>query len=152
MKQYTGSIYRKKVPVAIKLLLLLAFVLLFGWGIYLVREKLLKNANEMGMNLAESYAQEEENRIEVYSMLLSVGASSLKESLLKEASAEEIQQWMAEYSAQMEEVLGAFIIDPYAVIDGQIVAAEPWAGDEEYDYSSTQWYRRGEETGGRIVY
>ena len=152
MKQYTGSIYRKKVPVAIKLLLLLAFVLLFGWGIYLVREKLLKNANEMGMNLAESYAQEEENRIEVYSMLLSVGASSLKESLLKEASAEEIQQWMAEYSAQMEEVLGAFIIDPYAVIGGQIVAAEPWAGDEEYDYSSTQWYRRAQETVDRIVY
>lgn len=90
MKQYTGIIYRKKVPFFLKLLLFLAFVLLLGWGIFLVREKLLKNANEMGMNLAESYAAEEENRISVYSMLLSVGASSLRESMTKGASEEEI--------------------------------------------------------------
>ena len=125
MKQYTGIIYRKKVPFFLKLLLFLAFVLLLGWGIFLVREKLLKNANEMGMNLAESYAAEEENRISVYSMLLSVGASSLRESMTKGASEEEIQRWMERYSEQVEETLGAFIIDPYAVVDGKIAAAVP---------------------------
>ena len=131
MKQYTGIIYRKKVPFFLKLLLFLAFLLLLGWGIFLVREKLLKNANEMGMNLAESYAAEEENRISVYSMLLSVGASSLRESMTKGASEEEIQRWMEGYSEQVEETLGAFIIDPYAVVDGKIVAAVPWEGDRK---------------------
>lgn len=152
MKQYTGIIYRKKVPFFLKLLLFLAFVLLLGWGIFLVREKLLKNANEMGMNLAESYAAEEENRISVYSMLLSVGASSLRESMTKGASEEEIQRWMEGYSEQIEETLGAFIIDPYAVVDGKIVAAVPWEEDEEYDYRDTQWYRKAEEEKEHVVY
>ena len=49
--------------------------------IVLVREKLLKNANEMGMLLAESYAMEEENRISVYSMLLELGVMSVEDTL-----------------------------------------------------------------------
>lgn len=152
MKQYTGSVYRKKVPIWIKLLLLLAFVLLFGWSIFLVREKLLKNASDMGMNLAESYAAEEENRTQVYSMLLSMGAYSLKERVARGDSAEEIQQWMEGYSSQMEDVLGALIIDPYAVIDGQIVAAVPWEGDEAYDYRETQWYQKAEASKDALIY
>ena len=50
--------------------LILAFFSVMSLGIYLVRDKLLYNANEMGNSLAQSYSNEEESRISVYGMFL----------------------------------------------------------------------------------
>ena len=38
-----------------------AFTALILWGIFLVRDKMLQNAQEMGTSLAESYAAEEQS-------------------------------------------------------------------------------------------
>ena len=56
---------KRKIALSVKLniALILSFCMLIGWGIYLVRDKLLRNAYEMGNQLAQSYADEEENRI-----------------------------------------------------------------------------------------
>lgn len=125
---------------------------LIVWSIFLVREKLLKNADEMGTHLAESYAMEEENRISIYRMLMYLGAVYADENIEAQASEEEFQEWLAGYSTHLSEVLGADIIDPYAVIDGKIIAAVPWRGDEEYDYENTEWYQKALEADGDIIF
>lgn len=125
---------------------------LIVWSIFLVREKLLKNADEMGTHLAESYAMEEENRISIYRMLMYLGAVYADENIEAQASEEEFQEWLAGYSTHLSEVLGADIIDPYAVIDGKIIAAVPWQGDEEYDYENTEWYQKALEADGDIIF
>lgn len=152
MKQYMQNVRRKKVPGYIRILLYAAFVLLLGWSVLLIREKLLRNAHQMGMNLAQSYAYEEENRIELYSMLLNIMTSSVRRSLASGTDPEVLQTQLASYSAQMEDMLGTHMIDPYAVIDGAIVAAEPWEGDEDYDYASVSWYQEALASPEEIIY
>lgn len=119
--------------------------------IVLVREKLLKNANEMGMLLAESYAMEEENRISVYSMLLELGVMSVEDTLHTDG-AQGVQARLVAYAGQLTELLGGEILDPFAVIDGQVLAADPWEGDGDFDYAGADWYRRALDAGGRVVY
>lgn len=131
---------------------LIVLSVLIVWSIFLVREKLLKNADEMGTHLAESYAMEEENRISIYRMLMYLGAVYADENIKAQASGEELQEWLAGYSMHLFEVLGADIIDPYAVIDGKIIAAAPWQGDEEYDYENTEWYQKALEADGDIIF
>ena len=72
---------QKHTAIYLKILLFFAFICLLGWSIFLIREKLLSNAKDMGIHLAQSYADEEENRIDIYSMLLSLGAASLQEGI-----------------------------------------------------------------------
>lgn len=54
---------KQRLNVSAKLGIALAVVmcLLIAWGVMLVRDKLLLNADEMGTSLAASYAAEEEN-------------------------------------------------------------------------------------------
>lgn len=47
--------------------------------------------------------------------------------------------------------MGPDVVDFYAVIDGQIVAANPWEGDAAYRYEDTAWYRQAVEAGGEVV-
>ena len=52
---------QKHTAIYLKILLFFAFICLLGWSIFLIREKLLSNAKDMGIHLAQSYADEEEN-------------------------------------------------------------------------------------------
>ena len=108
--------------------LILAFFSVMSLGIYLVRDKLLYNANEMGNSLAQSYSNEEESRISVYGMFLRMCALYIDTSIDNEDPAQAMQQGLAEYTSYMSQVLGADIIDPYAVVNGKIVAAIPGRG------------------------
>lgn len=152
MKKSPYRKMQKKVPIFIKLFLFLAFVLLMAWSIFLVREKILTNANDLGMSLAQSYANEEENRINMYSMLLTTMSISMQNGITQDLSTEELQREMADYSAQLENMMNAYIMDPYAVIDEHIVAAIPWEGDEDYSYASSEWYQRAIAAGNDVIY
>lgn len=132
--------------------ILVVISVMIVWSIFLVREKLLKNADEMGTHLAESYAMEEENRISIYTMLLNLGAVYADEYIETDAADEEIQKWLEGYSIHLSDILGIDIIDPYAVIDGKIVAAVPWEGDEGYNYADTEWYQKALEADGDTIF
>lgn len=147
-KRSSGLALTMKLNIAV----LLVLSALIAWSIFLVREKLLKNSDEMGTHLAESYAMEEENRISIYRMLMYLGAVYADENIETYASEESLQQWLAGYSMHLSEVLGADIIDPYAVIDGKIIAAVPWQGDDSYDYANTEWYQKALEADGDIIF
>ena len=137
---------------ALNIAVSIVFSLLLIGGIILVKDKLLYNADEMGTNLAQSYAAEEENRIELYELLMNFAAIHIEDELEHSAGREELQRWLALYSQQLKEVLGEAILDPYAVIDGDIIAAEPWEGDVDYDYMRAQWYRQAIAADGDIIF
>ena len=132
--------------------LIVAFFAVMSLGIYMVRDKLLYNANEMGNNLAQSYSREEEMRISIYEMLLNMCSLYMDTAIDHEDPAQAMQQNLAEYTDYMSQVLGAEIIDPYAVVDGKIMAAHPWEGDEGYDYSQKEWYTNALAADGKIVF
>ncbi|WP_294440957.1 ATP-binding protein [uncultured Slackia sp.] len=139
-------------PIKIGAALAVALCLLIAWSIYLVRDKLLMNADDMGSSLAASYAAEEENRTSVYSLLMSMVASSLNHALDNDEGAQAYASLLKRYDTNIEDSLGVNIIDPYAVIDGRIIAANPWQGDESYDYASAPWYTAALEADGHVAF
>ena len=145
---------KQKIELSMKLniVLLVIFSMIMIWAIFLVRNKLLYNADEMGTYLAQSYANEEENRMSIYKMFLGLGSAYIDQQLEAGTDLEQVQEWLETYSQNMTDVLGGEIIDPYAVIDGQIVAAVPWDGDGEYAYQETEWYQRAMEADGDVIF
>ena len=128
------------------------FVLLLVSSISLVRNKLLQNAQDLGMSLAQSCAAEEEAHITSFQDFLSLGAQYVDEMTVRGVSPEEIQTWLSGYFRKLTAILGENVVDPYAVIGGEIVAANPWEGDADYDYRAANWYVQATEAGGAPVF
>ena len=141
-----------RTKIALGTALAVVMALLIAWCVFLVRDKLLLNADRMGTSLATTYAAEEENRFSVYTYFLGLGYTYLDDMVKNGTTEAEVSEWLDTYSAHMTEVLGAEIIDPYVVIDGKIVAANPWENDDTYDYASTAWYQNALANKGHIVY
>lgn len=108
-----------KINLAIQLniTILITFSVLILWGIFLVRDKLMQNSQELGTYLAQSYAAEEESRMSMYKLLMNLGCGYFEEQIASGATAEELQQWLASYFRHLEETLHSDLIDPYAVVD-----------------------------------
>ena len=133
MKPKKRKTSRFDFSIKLNIFIVVLFSVLIVWGIFLVRDRLLANADELGTSLAESYASEEENRIAIYQMLLNLASTSITNTLEKGGSSQQIQEWLTDYSSHLTHILGSSVIDPYAVIDGAIIAATPWEGDQNYD-------------------
>ena len=131
----------------LNLAMVAAFTALTLWGIFLVRDKMLKNAQEMGTSLAESYALEEQNRIQMYGMLILLGTKHMDKLAESGSTPEEVEKWLKDYDQDLSDILGGHIVSPYAVVDGEVLSASPWEGAENYDYASTEWYQRAMESG-----
>ena len=128
------------------------FVLLLVCSISLVRNKLLQNAQDLGMSLARSCAAEEEAHITSFQNFLSLGVQYVDEMTARGASQEEIRTWLSGYFRKLTAILGENVVDPYAVVSGEIVAANPWEGDADYDYRAANWYVQALEAGGAPVF
>ena len=140
------------VSTALSILLLAAVLLMLTLGISMVRNKLLQNTQELGMSLAKSYAGEVEMKINTYSNFMNLGAQYVEEFTQADSSPEQLQSWLHSYFAKLTVLLGENMLDPYAVVDGQIVAANPWSGDGDYDYQGTDWYQAALEAGGELIF
>ena len=136
----------------VHIVVLAALIVVGVAGFQLLRVALLKNAQSTGSSLARTYAAEERNKLVVFETLLSFGAGNIDAWVEQGWSRDEVQQWLVLYFLRMQEILGEEAVDPYAVIDGEIVAANPWEGDENYDASQTEWYRRALEARGEVIF
>ncbi len=134
---------------SIVLLVFVAVLLLFMIG--LVRTKLLQNTQDLGMALVESYSVEEEMNISNLEKEVILAGNYVDEITSDGGTGEEIQDWLESYFSKLINVMGEGMIDAYAVVDGHIIAANPWEGDESYSYSETEWYRRALEAQGEVV-
>ncbi len=117
-----------------------------------LRTALLKNSQEIGTALAEDCVSEEGKNLTVYETLLAYGTDTLAAHRENGSSDAEIGDWAQTYFRSVLEVLGEDAVDPYGVIDGKIVAANPWEGDAGYDFTRTEWYRPALEADGTAIF
>lgn len=136
----------------IHIIALLALVLVAAIGFQLFRTELLKNAQSLGSSLSRNYASEERNNLTVYETLISIGTESIDQKVKDGEAREELIEWVQVYFHRIQAVLGEGKVDPYVVLDGEIIALNPWDGDESYDFRQTQWYREAEAAKGKVIF
>lgn len=119
--------------------------------IAMVRSKLLQNAQAFGMALVQSYAIEEAMNIENLETSVQIASQYVDEIVDDGGHPDQVQQWLAGYFRKLAGTLGDGLIDIYAVIDGSIVAANPWEGDADYDFRQADWYTEALQAGGELV-
>ena len=127
-------------------------VLLSVVGMGIIRWALLESAQYTGTALSRNFAAEESSNLAVYETLMSFGTASVDRMLDEGESRENLLEWMQAYFRNLEAVLGEGVVDPYMAIGGEIVAANPWEGDEGYDVYATQWYQRALEADGAVIF
>ena len=134
-------------------LVLAALVLvLASAGLALVREAMLRNTYETGTTLSRIYAAEEAGDLTVYETLLTVATTSIDSRAAQGESGEDIAAWLAIYFQRLDSILGSGMVNPYAVLEGEIVAAHPWEGDKGYPVEDTEWYQKALEADGEAVF
>lgn len=95
---------------------------------------------------------EESNNLSVFETLLSFGTAALDQRVEEGSSKEELLEWMNLYFQQLSTVLGKEIVDSYLVLDGEIIAANPWEGDDTYNVYGTEWYQKAVDAEGAVVF
>ena len=129
-----------------------ALIVIAVIGISLIRSTLFDNAWETGTSMAHNYAAEEQSSLTMYETLLTFGTASIDDRTKQGWSHEEMRQWTDIYFARLDSVLGEGVVDPYVVLDGEIIAAHPWDVDETYDVESTEWYQRAISADGKVIF
>lgn len=133
------------------LVMLIIICLLIVVSVFLVRNKLLKNTNELGVSLAKSYAAEERYRLQTFEDVVVVSSSYIEEIIQNGGSDEDIHLWLQDYFEKLKNMDNSTVFSPYAVIDGKIIAADYWEGDETYDFVNQKWYKDAVNANGEIV-
>lgn len=118
------------------------------FGYQIMKINMLKNAQNLGYNLAHTYALEQRGNLQFYSVLLSFGVSVVDESQKNGNLAEKIMYFFR----QVQSLLGEGTIDPYLVSGNRIIALNPWEGDADYDFSNAVWYRQAVENPGKVIF
>lgn len=136
----------------LNILFLLFFAALTIFSLYTMREKLLQNAQQFGTSLTQNYAAEEQNNIDTYSTIMNLGTQYLDQMTESNASEQQIQAWIESFFRKMPQVLQDNSVDLYAIVEGHIVAANPWDGDDSYDFRQTDWYRKAMEANGEVIF
>ena len=131
---------------------LLFFAVLTIFSLYMMREKLLQNAQQFGTSLTQNYAAEEQNHIDTYSAMMKLGTQYLDQMTENHASEQQIQTWIENFFSKMPQVLEDNSVDLYAIVGGRIVAANPWDGDDSYDFRQTDWYRMAMDANGEVAF
>ncbi len=129
-----------------------ALAVLAAAGILLLRSTLLRNAREAATAFSRSCAAEEQGNLNVYETLLTFGTSALEKRLEDGESREEILAFLDMYFQRVDTVLGDGVVDPYVVLDGEILSAQPWEGDASYDYAAAPWYTQALAAGGQVAF
>ena len=120
--------------------------------LHILQESLLNNTRQMGQALSQSYSLEEERSINGYRILIAYGANSMERELKSGAGNEELSQWLGEFFANIINLTGEGVIDPYAVVDGKIVAATPRDGNADFDPWQADWYKDALAADGDIIF
>lgn len=132
-----------------KILSLVVFATIAAVSLVVIRGILLDNAQRMGNEMAHSYSAEGERNLTAYETLMQVTTEYIDNQLGTSSDPEGRIQM---YLQMVSHTLGDNVIDPYVVIDGKIIAANPWESDEEYDIYQTEWYQKAMEADGEIIY
>ena len=134
----------------ILLFLILFFVEAISYQV--LRVALLKNSQDMGTALAENCASEKWNTLTIYETLLGFGTDTLDEQMQNGYTTQDMEDWLQTYFQSVQTAFGKDKIDPYGVINGKIVAANPWEGETTYNFSESDWYQRAMAADGKVIF
>lgn len=132
-----------------RVMVLLALAVMGMCSIVIIRGVLLRNAQRMGNEIAHSYTLENEENLYQYVAAIEL-SSAYVDSQLEESR--EPRRWISAFLDKVADTLGADIVDAYAVIDGEIVAADPWSEDLTYDMAGADWYQQAAAADGRVIF
>lgn len=116
-----------------------------------MRHALLKNAQNMGRQVAHSYITEEERNLEIYENMVKIGTQYIENLDLEEMTPKQIKSEVCNYFEQIKKITGSNTVDPYVVINGRIIAEKPWDGMERFIATNKYWYQLALEAGGEVV-
>ena len=133
------------------ILLVVLAVLLLGTT-HAVQNIITGNMRRMGDSLAHSYSVEEERKVIGYRMLMELGTRYLQRQLQETMGKEGQRELLQRFFRNAIAVTGGKAIDPYAVVDGRIIAASPWEGDASYAVTYASWYQQAIAAGGKVVF
>ena len=103
----------------------------------------------MGNEIAHSYSVENTRNLIGYETMLRLCTGYIDQQL---KSSSDPETWIRIFMQSLVDIVGEDEIDPYAVIDGKIVAADPWEGDGDYDVENTSWYTEAVEADGEVIF
>ena len=84
--------------------------------------------------------------------MMKLGTQYLDQMTEDHASEQQIQTWIENFFSKMPQVLEDNSVDLYAIVGGRIVAANPWDGDDSYDFRQTDWYRMAMDANGEVAF
>ena len=119
---------------------LLVVEMVFGYFILESRQLFWENSVKHGGYLAQAQTEKIETQMQGYAFSVELAGKYLDDMVNMHLSKAQIQQWMKSYCEKITERFGNNVLDIYAVLDGSIVAANPWEGDDNYDFLSKPWY------------
>lgn len=132
--------------------MLAVFVVFSIVSIFLVQRTMLKNAQVMGEEIVRSFTTSEDASLYAYELMIENASNWLDTQLENGADTEEISAWMQEYLSYLLDGVGSEGMDMYAAINGKIVAANYWEGDDTFDPTGSPWYQLAMEAGGEVVF
>ena len=98
-------------------ILAIVFMLVAVLGFYLVQRILLRNAQEMGNELASRYAEMDLWDVRAAEPLLTLGVRTLEEHTAQDDDTDAQIQWTLEFFDRLQEAAGGDLT-PFAVIQG----------------------------------
>ncbi len=117
-----------------------------------LQDTLLRNFQQLGTALAQSYVAEETSNLTVFETLITFGTNSINAQKERGNTDEEIESWIGTFYRQMQSVLGSSTVDPYAILNGRLIAANPWEGDATFDYQNAEWYQMAIQADGGVIF
>lgn len=147
-----GDLKRILYDMRLSIFAFLILTVLAATGIWILRIALLHNAQDAGISMARNYASEEQSSLAVYETLLSFGAATVDSRVSEGNTIEELSQWLHLYFERLEAVLGEGTVDPYIVLNGKLLAANPWDENIVYNVEEAEWYQKTQDSHGETIF
>lgn len=148
----TNAGFRKKLGLILYVTVFLVLEVVFGYFLLESRSLFVESTIRDGSYLAQTQVEKIESRMNDYAFAVTLAGKYLDEMVDAHTPDTEIEKWMKSYCDKVADRFGGNVLDLYAVLDGKIVAANPWEGDDSYDYAAKSWYSDAAATPGTIVF
>lgn len=127
---------------------LLVMIVLFFFGIKKINEAVLQDAQETGRETANLFAVKGEAYLKQYETIL----DTVEYQLRPENRTGDLAKILKQYMEFVYDTMEVDEVEVYASIDGKVVGATFWSGDEELNPLEKEWYQAAIGAGGDTIY
>lgn len=135
------------------IIVLIVFVIIVGCCMYILRNILWENTNEMGLALVKNYSSTVEQSIDTYEVILHIAANYIAEREQTDISPEELWEGLYPFMNGLANVYGKDTIQIYGKTskDTHLVSNVPeMEAMGNYDITGTEWYQGAVAAEGKI--